>query len=294
MFRIVSLSIFIVLFSSFAFGQDQKLQVNELKSNFYMISGGGGNMLLYNNVNGPILIDDSFAPIYPELSEIIEDKCEQEVKYLINTHWHGDHTGGNEAFGALEELEIIAHDAVRRRLKSGGLVEFLNNQMEPAEPVALPDITFDSSLTFHLDETKIELIHFEHAHTDGDIIVHFPEQNVIHLGDLYFQGQFPFLDHSSGGTYLGLISALRSIMPMINDETIIIPGHGEVSNKEELKAYSKMVEQVFAIVGKMNAEGSSADEIANSEMMLKLDKIWNKGFITNKSITQLMLNDFVK
>ena len=259
-----------------------------------MISGGGGNMLLYNNEKGPILIDDSFAPIFPELSAIIEDKCEQTVKYLINTHWHYDHTDGNEAFGALEELKIIAHDAVRTRLKSGGLIEFFNKRMEPGDPVALPDITFNSGMTFHMDDTKIELLHFEHAHTDGDIIVHFPEQNVIHLGDLYFQGQFPYLDHSSGGTYLGLISALRNIMPMINDETIIVPGHGNVSNKQELKAYSKMIEQVFALVGKMNAEGSSSNEIANSEMMLKLDKIWNKGFITNESFTQLMLKDFDK
>lgn len=292
MTRIISLTLFVLLFSISSFAQENKLTVQELTDQFYMISGGGGNMLLYNHPQSPMLIDDSFAPNYPELQAIIMEKCEDSIKYLINTHWHPDHVSGNVEFGQLNDITIVAHEAVRKRMKDGSYIEFFKNEVAPADKQALPDLTFDSALTFHLDETQIELIHFEHAHTDGDIVVHFPEHNVMHMGDLYFQGQFPYLDHSSGGTYLGLIQALRAILPMINDETILVPGHGQASNQEELKAYLKMVEQVFAIVGKMNSEGKSAEEIANSEMMLQLDKVWNKGFITNVTITELMLKDF--
>ena len=274
--------------------QDKELNVVELKPSFYMIWGGGGNMLLYNNDNGPILIDDSFAPIYPELAAIIQDKCQQEVKYLINTHWHGDHTGGNTELGKLEELQIIAHDAVRERLKNGGLIEFFNNEMPPASPEALPDITFNSGLTIHFDDTQVELIHFEHAHTDGDIVVHFPDANVIHLGDIYFSGQFPYLDHSSGGSFRGLIAALQQILLIIDDETIVIPGHGKASNKAELATQLDMIEQVYALVSTMYAQGKSKEEIANAPLLLEMDKIWNKGFITNETLTQLMLLDFQK
>ncbi len=204
----------------------------------YMLQGAGGNIGLSVGTDGAFVIDDQFAPLAPKIMAAIEAIDDRPVEFLVNTHWHGDHTGGNEAFGAAG-AHIVAHDNVRRRLKEG--LKRATSETRPAPEGALPVVTFSNEVSFYWNGLDIRVIHLANAHTDGDAIIHLRDANVIHTGDIYFNGGFPYIDLESGGSFDGLIAAQEKILSLSDDATKIIPGHGALSSRAAMGPYVAML-----------------------------------------------------
>jgi len=251
----------------------------------YMLKGRGGNIGLSVGADGVFMIDDQYAPLTDGIKSEIVKISDQPVRFLINTHWHGDHTGGNENLGK-EGTVIVAHENVRHRMSSGQVITFFEHEI-PASPVgALPVITFDSAVTFHLNGDDIRAIHVEHAHTDGDAIIHFPKANAIHSGDVVFNGQYPFIDLESGGSVNGVIAAVDTILTLCDDNTKIIPGHGALANVADLRAYRSVLANVRDRVAVMVAQGKTLEEVQAAGPSAEFDHIWGNDFITPENFVR--------
>jgi glyoxylase-like metal-dependent hydrolase (beta-lactamase superfamily II) len=197
---------------------------------------------------------------------------------VLNTHWHGDHTGGNENLGGSGAL-IVAHDNARRQMTVGQFFELWDRKVEPSSEGSLPVVTFSDAVTFHLNGDVIHAFHVEHAHTDGDAMVHFEKANVLHMGDVFFNGTFPFIDVYSGGSLSGIISGCNKALKIVDDETSIIPGHGSLGNRSELVAYRDMLQTVHAAIAPLVRQGKSLEEIQAAEPLAPLVEKWGNGFI---------------
>jgi len=220
-----------------------------------VLFGAGGNIGVSYGPDGTVLIDDQFAPLTDKIKAAVKGLGAGPVKYLINTHWHYDHTGGNENLGQTGVL-IMAQDHVRDRLIKG------NDTVPPASPEALPVITYHDGLKLHLNGDEIHVQHMKHAHTDGDSIVFWKKANVVHMGDLFFNKvTLPFIDLSSGGNARGILAAADKVLAMVDDNTKIIPGHGPMATKADLIAYRDMMKTVIAAVEKAQGEGKSLQEV---------------------------------
>ena len=255
------------LLATLAFGQalaqdapKVEFTMTQVADSIYMLKGRGGNIGLSVGEDGVFMIDDQYAPLTEGIRAEIAKISDQPVRFLINTHWHGDHTGGNESLGGTGTV-IVAHENVRKRMSSDQ-VRALFDSVVPASPDAsLPIITFDSSVTFHLNGEDIRAMHVAHAHTDGDSIIHFPASNVIHAGDVTFIGQYPFIDVDTGGSINGIISAVDAILALCDDNTKIIPGHGPLSTPADLRPYRTMLVIMRDRIAAMIAEGKSLEEV---------------------------------
>ncbi|MEP6691862.1 MAG: MBL fold metallo-hydrolase, partial [Gemmatimonadaceae bacterium] len=217
-----------------------KVTTTKLATGVYMLVGSGGNIGLAAGADATFLIDDQFAPLTPKIKAAIAAVTDKPVKFVLNTHWHGDHTGGNKDMGDAGAL-IIAHDNVRKRMSSVQVNDFFKSSTPASPPGALPIVTFSDQVTFYLNGDTIHAIHVNPAHTDGDAVIHFVHANVLHMGDTYFNGRYPFVDASSGGSLDGYVAVADMALALVNDQTKIIPGHGPLSNKAELKVYRDML-----------------------------------------------------
>ena len=255
----------------------------EVVPGVYMLQGSGGNIGLSVGADGAFVIDDQFAPLSDKIMAVIKAIDAKPVSFVVNTHWHGDHTGGNEAFGQAG-AHIVAHDNVRTRLKAG-----LNHQfgdIAPAPDGALPVVTFSDEVSFYWNGRDIRVIHLTRAHTDGDAIIHFRDANVIHTGDIHFNGGYPYIDLQSGGTFDGLIAAQEKILSLCDDETKIIPGHGPLSSKAVLAPYVAMLKDVRARIAALIAEGLTEDQVVKADPLKDLNETWGKGFISGEALTR--------
>ncbi|CAN5305704.1 MBL fold metallo-hydrolase [soil metagenome] len=266
-----------------AYGQDQEeveIVVEEVAPQVYMLTGRGGNVGVSAGEDGVFLIDDQYAPMTPAIRNAVSRISDQSVRFVFNTHWHGDHTGGNENFGKAGAL-IVAHANVRERLAAGQLMDFLGQQRQvpPAPEAALPVVTFDGTVTFHLNGDDVRAFHVRNAHTDGDAIVHFRQADVVHMGDTYFNGFYPFIDASSGGTLAGMIAAVEEVLEMVGEDTAVIPGHGPLANRAELQDYHAMLEESLMSVRTLVEEGRSLEEVIAARPLAELDPEWGDGFI---------------
>ena len=189
---------------------------------------------------GAFLIDDQFAPLSEKITEAIATVTDKPISFLLNTHYHFDHTGGNENFGN-SGVMIVAHKNVYERMSTEQVISFFDKAIPPAPKAALPVITFTDEMTFHWNGDDINIFHADVAHTDGDSIVYFPKANVVHMGDLFFNGMYPFIDLDSKGSMAGMIAGVARVLELIDEDTQIIPGHGPMGNKEDLKAYHNML-----------------------------------------------------
>jgi glyoxylase-like metal-dependent hydrolase (beta-lactamase superfamily II) len=260
-----------------------EIKAAEVAPGLYMLEGAGGNIGLSVGSDGAFVIDDQFAPLAPKIMAAIKAIDARPVEFVVNTHWHGDHTGGNEAFGAAG-AHIVAHDNVRRRLKEGLKRE--TSETPPAPEGALPVVTFSDQVSFNWNGREIRVIHLNDAHTDGDAIIHFRDANVIHTGDIYFNGGYPYVDLQSGGTFDGLIAAQEAILALCDNETVIIPGHGAMSSKAILSPYVAMLKDVRARIAALIAQGMTEDQVAKADPLKDLNETWGKGFINGEALTR--------
>ncbi len=244
----------------------------------YMLMGQGGNIGVSVGPDGILLIDDQYAPMNDKIVAALAAIAEQPVKMVLNTHWHGDHTGGNELFADSGAL-IVAHDNVRTRMSATHFSSFFRSESPPSPAAALPVVTFDRSVTLHVNGLTIHAEHVPPAHTDGDSIVWFREANVVHLGDTYFNGFYPFVDVDSGGSVRGVIAAVDGVLPRIDDATRVMPGHGPLSNRAELLRYRTMLATVSDSIDKLISAGRSKEEVIAAQPSAAFDADWGGGFI---------------
>ena len=270
-----------------------EIKTTKLGDTTYMMEGAGGNLGLSIGDDAVFLIDDQFAPLSEKITAAIAKLTAKPVRFLLNTHWHFDHTGGNENFGKAGAI-VVAHENVRNRMSTDQFIEFMKMK-EPASPKgALPVVTFAGSVTFHLNGDEMRALHIPRAHTDGDAIVHFVKSDVIHMGDVYFNGMYPFIDTSSGGTIQGVIAGCDRALAIAGDSTRIIPGHGPLSNKAELKAYRDMLATVAERIGKLVADGRTPEEIAAAKPLADLDEKWGKGFLKPDGFVSMVTQNILK
>jgi cyclase len=267
-----------------------EIKTTKLSDSVYMIQGAGGNLGLSVGDDATVLIDDQFAPLTEKIQAAIAKVTAKPVRFLLNTHWHGDHTGGNENFGKAGVV-IFAHENVRKRMSTEQFMEFINMKEPPSPKAALPMVTFAGAITFHLNGDEIRVMHVPRAHTDGDAIVQFVSSNVIHTGDVMFNGMYPFIDVDSGGSVDGVISACDRILAMAGDDTKIIPGHGPLATKADLKTYRDMLETVAGRVRALVAQGKSVDDIKAAKVSAEFDAKWGNGFIKSDRFAEMLARD---
>lgn len=253
-----------------------EITATKVAGNVHMLQGRGGNIGVSVGVDGILIVDDQFAPLADKIKAALKNLGEGKLKFVLNTHWHGDHTGGNAQFGP--EAPIIAHDNVRRRLATEQKSELFKRTTPASPKEALPVITFDKSLSVHFNGEEIKVIHFPKGHTDGDSVIFFTTSNVVHLGDDFFVAKFPFVDLESGGSVEGLTKNIADIIPKLAADVKIIPGHGPISSVADLKAYHQMLVETTAIVRrKMRARRTLAQ--IKAEGLPAKWKEWGTGFI---------------
>jgi cyclase len=266
-----------------------EIKTEKLSPTTYVLFGAGGNIGVSVGEDSVFIIDDQFAPLTPKIQAAIKALTDKPVQFVLNTHWHGDHTGGNENFAKAGAL-IVAHDNVRKRMSSEQMIEFMRSKVPAAPKAALPVVTFSQDVSFHLNGDEIFAFHVPKAHTDGDTIIHFKKSNIIHMGDTFFNGFYPFIDFSSGGTPDGLIACADRVLSIADDKTKIIPGHGPMSTKAELKNYRDMVATVWGRVSKLAKEGKKLDEILATKPTADYDERWGKGFIPPARFVEMLIN----
>ena len=265
-----------------------EITTHKLSDTTYMLVGAGGNIGLSVGADAVFVIDDQFAPMAPKIKAAIARLTSKPVQFVLNTHFHFDHTGGNEAFGKDGAL-IVAHDNVRRRMNSDQLISFLNAPQPSAPKVALPVITVASDIRLHINGDEVYAFHVPKAHTDGDLIVHFVKSDIVHMGDVYFNGFYPFIDVSGGGTAEGVVAAVDRVLALSSDTTKIIPGHGPLATKASLSAYRTMLATVTQRIKEMRRSGKSDDEIRAAKPAAEFDAAWGGGFISAERFVTMML-----
>ncbi len=276
------LSLFCVLIAgliSFAPpGQSEEVNITTtpLTEQIFMITGKGGNIGLFIGEDGTFLIDDQFAPLTEKIVAAVKSVGGDFPKFLINTHYHGDHTGGNENLGTGGTL-IFSHDNVRERLSNGSFISAFNMKQEAVSQKGLPVVTFSTDISFHLNGDSIRAFHAPNAHTDGDSFIHFERANVIHAGDFFFNGFYPFIDVDHGGSLKGTIKAVDTVLALADDNTKIIPGHGPLGNKAQLASYREMLGIAYERLRKLKAEGKTAKEAAAAKPLDDLEATWGGG-----------------
>lgn len=270
----------IFLFTFSIYGQEVTISIDTLSQNTFMLTGRGGNIGVYVGNKNVFMIDDQFAPLSDKIKTAISTLTSKPITYLVNTHMHGDHTGGNINFNT-ENTTLVAHDNVRKRLETKGLKNVSEKKMSQEDyEKSLPEITFSEGMTFYDDNETIMALHVHNAHTDGDTMVYFVNENVLHMGDTYFSGRYPYIDLNSGGSIVGYIAAHKKALMVIDENTTIIPGHGRPSNKKELENYVMMLSEIQAIVQKEIDAGKTLDQVKNNTSLLsQYDGVHGNGYI---------------
>lgn len=266
-----------------------EITTTKLSDTLYMLMGSGGNIGLSAGADGVYLIDDQYAPLSAKIIAAVKAISDKPIRYVINTHWHGDHTGGNENFNQSGAV-IIAHDNVRARMAKGQEIATFKMTVPPAAAAALPVITYSDKATLYLNGQTAKIFHMAPGHTDGDSIIYWPESNVLHMGDDFANGLFPFIDLSSGGKLNGIIKATQTGLALSDDKTKIIPGHGPLGSKADMQGFHDMLTGVQRKVLAAKAAGSTAEAWAASNPLADLDVAWGQGFIKTDMFTRMVFD----
>ena len=259
--------------------KEPEVQATPIKGPLYFFQGRGGNVVASIGEDGVLLVDADYAAYAPAHAAKARELSGNEAapRFVLNTHWHFDHTEGNNFFGEQGSV-IVAHENVRQRMSSGQTIEAFNRVIEPSPKVALPVVTYGNSLALHFNGDDIEVQHYARGHTDGDSVVFFAAENVVHMGDLVFAKRFPFVDISSGGNVFGAIDSIAAVLERIDDQTVVVPGHGAMTDKAGLAAYHEMLVATSGQVTAALEAGKSLEEITANGLGDQWES-WGSGFI---------------
>lgn len=247
-----------------------EVKSQQLAAHLYMLSGAGGNMALLTGDDGAVLVDDQFAPLAPKIRAAVALLTDRPVRFVINTHWHPDHTGGNEAFGGTGSV-IVAHRNTRERMSTKQLVDLFNVEVPPVSAAALPVVTFDQSVQLHLDGEVISVEHLPSAHTDSDAVLYFAKADVVHMGDVFVLGSYPFIDLGTGGSIDGVIAGSAAVLARTGPATRIIPGHGALATRQDLQDYHDMLVTVRERVATSVRKGRSLQQVLEARPTAEFD-----------------------
>jgi len=286
----------LVFLSCLAAAQDQdfskvQMKVTKVSGSVYMLEGAGGNIGASVGEDGIVIVDDQYAPLADKIKAALKGITDKPVRFVINTHYHGDHTGGNAIFQ--QTAPIIAQDNVRKRLQDGGPAGNLGGvtfDTNPQPKAALPIITFDHDVTVHLNGEDIRALHFPSGHTDGDSVIFFPKSNVVHMGDDFVTYGFPFVDLAAGGSVEGMIAATEQIVSELPADVKVIPGHGPVSNLDDVRRFTTMLTETRAVVEKGIQQGKSIEQLKQENVLAPWQK-WSGDFITSEQWLVTLYND---
>jgi len=275
--------------STVAFAQQDfskvEIKATKVAGNVYMLEGSGGNIGVCAGEDGIVIVDDQYAPLANKIKEALKGISDKPLKFVINTHFHGDHTGGNAEFGT--EATIIAHENVRKRLHDGGTGA---GAAKPAAKAALPVITFNDKTSVHVNDEDIRAVHFPHGHTDGDIVIFFTKANVVHMGDDFVTYGFPFVDVKSGGSISGMIAGDEKVLSMLAEDTKIIPGHGPLSTPADLRKFIDLLKDTRALVADGMKQGKTVQQLKDEHVLAKYES-FGKGSIKTDVWIDTLFND---
>ena len=270
-----------------------KITVVPVVPGVYMLQGSGGNIGLSVGKDDAFVIDDEYAPLTDRIRAAIATVTPKPVRFVVNTHWHGDHTGGNENMangGAI----LVAQENVRRRMSTEQFNEFFKNKTPASPSAALPVITFSDGISFYVNGDSVQVTHVKNAHTDGDAIVMFRGANVVHMGDTYFNGIYPYIDVSSGGSLTGIIAAADRVLSMTDESTKIIPGHGALGNRASLMEYRKVMVSVRDRVSTLIAKKRTLQQVIAAKPLADYDDTWGKGFMKPEQFLTIVYASLAK
>ena len=292
--RLITLFILASFISSAQANMDEAvISTVKIKDHIHMLQWqGAGNMMVLSGKDGNVLVDDQFAPLVEKINAAIQAINPGMVKFLFNTHYHGDHSGGNENFAKMGAT-IIAHQNVRARLSADQRIINFSQPQKAAPEAAWPVITFGEELNVFLNGEEVMIFHVENAHTDGDVLYYLPRSNVLHTGDCFMKGRFPFIDRNSGGSVDGWIAAASRTLTLIDDETIIIPGHGDLANKKDYREARDAVMTLRDAVKKRTREGLDLDQIKALNLSKEFDNNFGSGFIKSDAMVTTIFKEIM-
>jgi cyclase len=270
-----------------------QIKTTKVSGNIYMLEGQGGNIAASVGEDGIVIVDDQFAPLAEKIQAALKDLkiTDKPVRFVINTHYHGDHTGGNVPFNNAGST-LIAQDNVRKRLESGGTAGnggSIKMEMKPLPKAGLPIITFEHDVTVHLNGEDIRALHFPSGHTDGDSIIFFPKNNVVHMGDDFVRYGFPFIDVASGGSVQGMIDAMEKAAAQLPADVKVIPGHGAISNLDDVRAFTKMLKETSAVVQQALNEHKTLERMKQEKILTPWAK-WKNDFVNEDAFIETLYN----
>jgi cyclase len=278
--------------SSGAIAQTRKMEGDiesvPVRANIHMLlMGTAGNVAVSVGDDGVALVDDQFSPMTARIQAAVGELTDKPIKYIFNSHWHGDHTGGNRNFGTQGPV-IVAHENVRRRLSSEQFHLFFKARSAASPAEALPVITFNDTMTFYFNDDVIDVVHVPNAHTDGDSVFYFRNADIIHAGDVFINRGYPLIDIASGGSIKGQIAATNRILEMMGPDTIVIPGHGPLADKERVAEVRDMLVTAWTNVADLIIQGKTLEEIIAAEPLAELDEEWGNGFLRAKYFIEII------
>ncbi len=279
----------IAAFSAPAFAQQDfsavQIQTVSVADGLYMLLGSGGNIALSTGPDGAFIVDTEYAELSDKIRAAIRAVGGGDVKFVVNTHFHGDHTGGNENFGKAG-ARIMAQDNVQVRLSMPQVSTLDGSTTPPAPAAAIPVVTFPDRLTFHWNGNTVNLFHAPNAHTDGDSIVHYTNLNAFHMGDTFFNGSYPFIDVGAGGSLAGIVAAAKEVLARSNAQTKIIPGHGNLGSQADLRNYLEIMTTIHGRIQSLIDQGRSEDEVVAADPTAEWDATWGTGFMNPETFTR--------
>ncbi len=282
----------VILFSIQVLAQQNfdtlRIRPQKITDNIYMLKGAGGNIGVLVGKEGTLMVDDQFAPLSNKINGAIKTIDPGEIRFLINTHIHGDHSGGNENFKRMDAT-IVAHDQVRERMMKESVNPISKKVTPPRDKDAWPVVTFGDRMSFHLNDEDVELIHLSPGHTDGDVLVHFVKANVFHTGDTFTRGGYPFVDLTTGGSFTGYLTSLDKTLSLLDDNSKVIPGHGELATKADVKIFRDKLVDIRDQVAAALKKGKKVEDIPAMGITDKYDVDWGKnGFVKGKDFVVLV------
>ncbi len=287
-FPLIMLTLFFIPFSAHA---QNDVKITPLKNNIHMlVSPQGGNIVTSTGEDGTFIIDDQLGGRSEIIEAAVKSINDQDIKFILNTHYHFDHSGGNEFFGAKNAL-IVAHDNVRKRLSTRQFITYFKREMLPLSKAGLPTLTFAHDMTFHYNGSSINIIHIPAAHTDGDAVAHFTDENIIVAGDLIFNGMYPFIDIEHGGSVMGIIAGLDVLLTLADDKTVIVPGHGPLMNKSGLQTYRQTLATIAEHIKSAIKDGKTREQTIAAKPTQEFDATLGKGFIGPDAFVSFLYDD---